>query len=124
MTVGLLLLGFGASVAAFVAVLLDPRLSRRFKLHSLAAIGAFFAYTGVGILLILLLAPYAGRSERGAFLVALLFLGWIGYGTLWLTRLAPRTREPPAWMLRPWGTLDLVLLGTMAATIVAILYPP
>ena len=123
----LYILAFLASVAGFIRVLRDPRLSRRFKIDSLLALGAFFAYGAVGVALVIWLAlgpSPGGADDATAFLAAGLILAWICLGVLWLTRLAPRTQNPPGWMLRPWGGLDLVLMGTIAAIVVALLIRP
>ena len=123
----LYILAFLASVVGFIRVLRDPRLSRQFKINSLLALGAFFAYGAVGVALVIWLAlgsSPGGADDTTAFLAAGLILAWICVGGLWLTRLAPRTHNPPGWMLRPWGALDLLLIAIIIVTIAALLMRP
>ena len=105
------------TLLALVAVLRDPRFSRRFKVNSLLAVAGFVAYGAIGGGILIALTAVDGPTEPDgdrALLAVGFFLAWIFYGTLWLIRLAPRTKEPPRWLMRPWGWLDFLLLGVAA----------
>lgn len=111
-----LLLACVGTIVTLVRVLRDPRFSRRFKVNSLLAVAGFTAYCAIGSGIVILFATPAGaqatgESDAAILLVIGFFLAWVFYGTLWLVRLAPRTRQPPRWLLHPWGWLDLLLLG-------------
>jgi hypothetical protein len=82
--------------------------------------GIYALYVALGFALFLLLAPAPGEAEPKALLLAGLVVGWILYGALTLTRVVPRYREPPRWLMR-FGIADVVLLGLMFGCLAAYL---
>ena len=81
----------------------------------------YFLYVGLGIAILLLLAPPAGTSQGKALLLTGFTVGFILYGALTLMRVVPRYREPPAWLIR-FGIADIVLLGATLACLTAYLW--
>ncbi len=123
----ILLLVLALAVFRLILVLWDRRLSARFKINSLVALAIYFAYCGVGIAAMIGLAmrPALDAPDDLRVLAAVvLLLAWIGLGGVWLARLAPRTQDPPRWILRPWGALDLTLLGIIAAALLTAVLGP
>jgi hypothetical protein len=98
-----------------------PRMSRRFWLETLGAIGLYLAHGAMGLAgLIHGLMPLGPQSAGGA-LVA--FLGWLGWGFLGLLRRLPRLQEPPRSpaILSQFGLADaacllLIVGGVISAT--------
>jgi hypothetical protein len=114
-----------ASVALFALIALsagaqlltDPRLNRKFVYRSLLALLLFAGHCTIGGLVFFWLLPHPPEAVLG---VMAGFSGWLGLGMLGLLRLAPRTREPPRWLLHV-GIADLVCLAVIAAGIASVL---
>ena len=87
-------------VAAFVAnlpALEQWRTDRAGSIKTIWMFGVYCPYVGLGIVVVLLLAPKTGRAGGGkALLLTGFILGFIFYGALTLMRVVPRYREPPA----------------------------
>jgi hypothetical protein len=84
--------------------------------------GVYLLYVGLGIVVLLLLAPKTGGEGGDKALTLTGFMvGWIFYGALTLMRVVPRYREPPAWLMH-FGIADIVLLGATLACLAAYLW--
>jgi hypothetical protein len=112
-------------VAVFVANL--PALRERWRTDRTGSIktiwmfGVYLLYVGLGIVVLLLLAPKTGGEGGDKALILTGFIvGWIFYGGLTLMRVVPRYREPPAWLMH-FGIADIVLLGATLACLAAYL---
>ena len=114
-------------VAVFVANL--PALRQQWRTDRTGSIktiwmfGVYCLYVGLGIVVMLLLAPKTGGQGGGGKALNLtgFMVGWIFYGGLTLMRAVPRYREPPAWLMR-FGIADIVLLGATLACLAAYLW--
>jgi hypothetical protein len=103
-------------VAVFIANL--PALRQQWRtdrpgsIKTIWMFGVYCLYVGLGIVVMLLLAPKTGGQGGGGKALTLtgFMVGWIFYGGLTLMRAVPRYREPPAWLMR-FGIADIVLLG-------------
>ena len=114
-------------VAVFVANL--PALRQQWRTDRAGSIktiwmfGVYCLYVGLGIVVLLLLAPKTGGQSGGGKALTLtgFMVGWIFYGGLTLMRVVPRYREPPAWLMH-FGIADIVLLGATLACLAAYLW--
>jgi hypothetical protein len=112
-------------VAAFIANL--PALCQQWRTDRAGSIktiwmfGLYCLYVGLGIVVVLLLAPKGGTSQGKALLLTGFSLGFILYGALTLMRVVPRYREPPAWLMR-FGIADISLLGATFACLAGYLW--
>jgi hypothetical protein len=114
-------------VAVFIANL--PALRQQWRTDRAGSIktiwmfGVYCLYVGLGIVVLLLLAPKTGGQGGGGKALTLtgFMVGWIFYGGLTLMRAVPRYREPPAWLMR-FGIADIVLLGATLACLAAYLW--
>ena len=108
-------------VAVFVANL--PALREQWRtdrpgsIKTIWMFGVYCLYVGLGIVVLLLLAPKTGGQGGGGKVLTLtgFMVGWIFY------RVVPRYREPPAWLMR-FGIADIVLLGATLACLAAYLW--
>lgn len=112
------------SVIALVQALRSPRLPTGFAAASLRAVVAWLGFLVLGGGLLYAAFPEARPDADdgvAAFAAAGFVTSWVAIGVLWLVRLAPRLREPPAWLLRRWSVLDaaLILLVVVSLAIVA-----
>ena len=98
-------------VSALVQVLFDPRITRRFIQDSVWSLLAYGIYVGLGLAAAWAWLPMGPDAVVGTVLA---IVGWIGLGGLGLVRLAPRLREPPAFLAQ-FGIADLVGLAALAA---------
>ena len=117
---GVLVLVVMVFVANLPAVMQQWRTDRPGFVKTLWLMGIYALYVALGFALFLLLAPAPGEAEPKALLLAGLVVGWILYGALTLTRVVPRYREPPRWLMR-FGIADVVLLGLMFGCLAAYL---
>ncbi len=110
MELGVLIVVIAAGLAALAQIRSDPRITKEFRRKSYAALAfyAVFIICGIGALL---LFPFRPGSAVVASSAVAFILAWTVLGALWLMRLAPRLREPPAWLMRPWSPLDLTLIA-------------
>jgi hypothetical protein len=84
--------------------------------------GVYLLYIGLGIVVLLLLAPKtAGEGGDKALYLTGFMVGFFLYGGLTLMRAVPRYREPPAWLMR-FGIADIVLLGATLACLAGYLW--
>jgi hypothetical protein len=113
-------------VAVFIANL--PALRQQWRtdrpgsIKTIWMFGVYCLYVGLGIVVLLLLAPKTGGQSGGGKALTLtgFMVGWIFYGGLTLMRAVPRYREPPPWLMR-FGIADIVLLGATLACLAAYL---
>lgn len=117
---GILIVVVAAGLAALAQIRNDPRIDRKFTLRSLLALAGFAVGCAAGFVLIISRLDGPQREDV-ALAATLAIVAWIAFATLWLIRLAPRLREPPAFLMRPWGVIDLALLATAAARVPPIL---
>jgi hypothetical protein len=114
-------------VAVFVANL--PALREQWRtdrpgsIKTIWMFGVYCLYVGLGIVVLLLLAPKTGGQDGGGKALTLtgFMVGWIFDGGLTLMRVVPRYREPPAWLMH-FGIADIVLLGATLACLAAYLW--
>jgi len=113
-------------VAVFVANL--PALREQWRndrpgsIKTIWMFGVYCLYVGLGIVVLLLLAPKTGGEdgEKALYLTGFM-VGWIFYGGLTLMRVVPRYREPPRWLMH-FGVADVVLLAATLACLAAYLW--
>jgi hypothetical protein len=101
----LLLLLVAVFVANLPAVTEQWRTDRPGSIKTLWLMGIYALYVGLGIVLLLVLAPRQPGEAKALWLTGVL-VGWILYGALTLMRVVPRYREPPRWLMR-FGIADL-----------------
>jgi hypothetical protein len=80
----------------------------------LLAIFLIYVFAGIGIVLALLSGP---QSSATAIAATVFVLAWILYGALWLTRLAPRYRELPAFIDKRPSGLDYAIVAVMTVSL-------
>jgi hypothetical protein len=101
-----LLVIIAVAISAIAQICTDPRITRVFIYKSLLALGVYAVHVAVAIVVMVYLLPLGPHAALG---VTLAFLGWIGFGMLGLIRFAPRTKEPPRWLMQ-FGVPDIVCL--------------
>ncbi|MGD9866772.1 MAG: hypothetical protein AB7U38_02110 [Hyphomicrobiales bacterium] len=125
--IGLLLMSLLVLLRTLPAVRRQWREDRPGFYKTLRMMGFYALWCGFGLWLLFAVASPPGPDavppgkEGKSFAIAGLAIGWVGYGALWLIRLVPRYTTVPAWLLRPFGIPDLVLLGILAASVISIL---
>jgi hypothetical protein len=99
------------------------RTDRAGSIKTIWMFGVYCLYVGLGIVVLLLLAPKTGGQGGGGKALTLtgFMVGWIFYGGLTLMRVVPRYREPPAWLMH-FGIADIVLLGATLDCLAAYLW--
>jgi hypothetical protein len=110
-----LALPIAALAAAIHQIRTDSRITRSFVGYSIVALIGYFAFCAIAVLIVFALRPRGQVSESEAATATGFVLLWIGYGAIWLTRLAPRLKEPPAWLMRPFAPLDWAIIGACTA---------
>jgi hypothetical protein len=113
-------------VAVFVANL--PALREQWRtdrpgsIKTIWMFGVYLLYVGLGLVVLLLLAPKNGGAggDKALYLTGFM-VWWIFYGGLSLMRVVPRYREPPRWLMR-FGIADIILLGATLACLAAYLW--
>jgi hypothetical protein len=118
---GVLLVVVAAFIANLPALRQQWRTDRAGSIKTIWLFGLYCLYVGLGIVVVLLLAPKSGTSQGKALLLTGFSLGFILYGALTLMRVVPRYREPPHWLMR-FGLADIVLLGATIACLAAYLW--
>ena len=119
---GVLLVVVAAFVANLPALREQWRTDRAGSIKTIWMFGVYLLYIGLGIVVVLLLAPKAGGAGGDkALLLTGFILGFIFYGALTLMRVVPRYREPPACLMR-FGIADIVLLGATFACLAGYLW--
>ena len=97
-------------ISALGQIFTDPRITRAFIWKSLMVLAIYFVQVAIGMFILIFLLPW-NRNAAGAAAVAL--VGWVALGGLGLLRVAPRTREPPQWLMH-FGIADVVCLLAVA----------
>jgi hypothetical protein len=119
---GVLLVVVAAFIANLPALRDQWRKDRAGSIKTIWLFGLYCLYVGLGIVVVLLLAPKDGGTSQGkALLLTGFSLGFILYGALTLMRAVPRYREPPAWLMH-FGIADIVLIGATFACLAAYLW--
>jgi hypothetical protein len=118
---GVLLVVVAAFVANLPALREQWRTDRAVSIKTIWLFGLYCVYIGLGIVVVLLLAPREGGHQDKAPYLTGFILGFIFYGALTLMRVVPRYREPPAWLMR-FGIADIVLLGVTFACLAGYLW--
>lgn len=116
---GLLVLVIGVFVANLPAVMEQWRTDRPGSIKTLWVMGIYALYVGLGLVLLLLLAPRRPGETKALYLTGV--VGWIFYGALTLMRVVSRYREPPRWLMR-FGIADVLVLGLMLGCLGAYLW--
>jgi hypothetical protein len=98
----------------------DPRITKAFRRKSYVAIAEYLLFCALGFGIFLALFPIAGGEHAGMF-VFVFFLIWIAFAVIWLIRIAPRLKEPPAWLMRRWSTLDWSIVAALTACVLGIM---
>jgi hypothetical protein len=119
---GVVLVVVAAFVANLPALREQWRTDRAGSIKTIWLFGVYLLYIGLGMVVLLLLAPKTG-GEGGSkpLLLTGFIVGFIFYGALTLMRVVPRYREPPAWLMR-FGIADIVLLGATFACLAGYLW--
>jgi hypothetical protein len=119
---GVLLVVVAAFVANLPALREQWRTDRAGSIKTIWLFGLYCLYVGLGIVVLLLLAPKtAGEGGDKALYLTGFMVGFVLYGALTLMRVVPRYREPPAWLMR-FGIADILLLGATFACLGAYLW--
>jgi hypothetical protein len=107
-------------LSASIQIKIDPRIDRTFVWKSLLALGVFAVHCliGFGVISLLgfVLATPDQRDAMVGFVIGAWF-GWLGLGAIGLMRYAPRTTEPPKWMMK-FSAVDVILLVLIAACLI------
>ena len=82
----------------------------------------YLAYAVAGVLLVFAVLPPGPAGELRAAVGTLFMLAWVGFGMLWLIRLVPRLREPPALLVRPFGPVGMGCLVVAVGAFVALVW--
>jgi hypothetical protein len=98
----------------------DPRITKAFTRKTLVAVGGYLLFCALGFGIFVALIQTAGGAHAGAFVFGF-FIIWIALAVVWLIRLAPRLREPPAWLMRPWSTLDRMIIAALALCVLGVI---
>ena len=109
-------------LAALAAVRGDPRVDRAFVVKTIGLLLLYLAYAVSGVLLVFAVLPPGPAGEARAAVGTLFMLAWIGFGMLWLIRLVPRLREPPALLAAPFGPVGVGCLVVAAAAFIALVW--
>lgn len=97
----------------------DPRITKAFRRKTYLAVAEYLLFCALGFGIFLALLPIAGGAHAGAFVFAF-FLLWIAFAVIWLIRIVPRLREPPAWLMRRWSMLDWCIIAALAACVLGV----
>jgi hypothetical protein len=97
----------------------DPRVTKAFTKKTLVAAGGYLLFCALGFGIFLALLQIAGGAHAALFVFAF-FLIWIAFGVIWLIRIAPRLREPPAWLMRRWSTLDWCIIAAATGCVLGV----
>ena len=109
-------------LAALAAARRDPRVDRAFAVKTLGLLVLYLCYCVLGALLMFAVLPPGPAGDTKAAVGTLFMLAWIGFGMLWLIRLVPRLREPPALLARPFGPIGLGCLIVAAAAFATLMW--
>jgi hypothetical protein len=115
------LMMIGIIVANLPAMMEQWRTDRPGVIKTVELFLVYLVYCSIGGGLIIWLASRAHENHAGAWTIAALtagIVGWIFYGALTLARAVPRYRELPGWMAR-FGLADIALLAITFASLAA-----
>jgi hypothetical protein len=101
------------AISAVVQICTDPRITKDFIWKSFLALAVFAVHLTIGILVMISVVSGPASTAVTISMVAAWF-GWLGLGGLGLVRFAPRTREPPRWLMH-FGLPDIVCLAVIIA---------
>jgi hypothetical protein len=107
---GVLLVVVGVFLANLPALRKQWRTDRAGSIKTIWLFAVYLLYVALGLVVLLLIVPREGGQEDKALYLTGFIVGWVLYGALALTRVVPRYREPPAWLMR-FGIADVLLLG-------------
>ncbi len=117
---------YGALIAVLIAmgialrqIRTDPRITPAFIKKTLVVAGGYLLFCALGFGIFLALLQIAGGAHAEAFVFGF-FLIWIAFAVVWLIRIAPRLREPPAWLMRRWSTLDRVIIAALVLCVLGV----
>jgi hypothetical protein len=116
-TIGQLSLVIAVIVAQWPAVRRQWLEDREGAIKTVRLLAYYFAYLGVGLLVLLGAIHECGASQVKALAAAAFMLGWVLLGAGWLIKVVPRYREVPAWLLTPVGVLDALALAVIAVSL-------
>ena len=111
-----------AGLAALAAARGDSRVDRAFAVKTIGLLLLYLAYAVAGVLLVFAVLPPGPAGEVRAAIGTVFMLAWIGFGMVWLIRLVPRLREPPALLARPFGPVGVGCLVVGAAALAALVW--
>jgi len=111
-----------AGLIALAAARSDPRVDRAFAVKTIGLLLLYLAYAVAGVLLVFAVLPPGPAGETRAAIGTLFMLAWIGFGMVWLIRLVPRLREPPALLARPFGPVGVGCIVIAAAAFAALVW--
>lgn len=118
---GLLLLMAMVLLRTLPAVRHQWRSDRKGFLKSVGLLVLFMLWCIAGAVLVIAFAPPPGTATSRQTLAATgVVLALILFGGLWLIRLVPHYRPVPPWLLRPLGVPDLLVLGFLGLSAVAL----
>jgi hypothetical protein len=111
---------WGTLIAVIVAMIIalarirnDPAYTPEVRRRSYRVLVGYVIYLAAGVAVLLALPLGMLRIATFGFLL-LAILVYIAWGGLWILRLTPSRRPPPAWVLKPWTRLDAVLIAVFA----------
>ncbi len=107
---GHLAVALAVGLTALVQIFTDPRITPGFIWKSLLALALYALHGGIGLFVLLVLLP---RNPDAAVGATVAMTSWILLGMLGLIRFAPRTQEPPRWLMH-FGVPDVGLLLAIA----------
>ena len=107
-------------LAALAVARRDPRVDRAFAVKTLGLLVLYLGYCVLGVVFVFAMLPPGPAGEARAAAGTVFMLAWISFGVVWLIRLVPRLREPPAPLARPFGLLGIVCLAVAAAALVTL----
>jgi len=117
----LVIVALGVGLASLEQARRDPRITPEFWWKSLRVLGGYAVFIAAGLFITVRLMPRVEGSQAGALTLTLFMLSWVALGALWLMRLAPRLKEPPEFLMRPWGALDWALIALSVSSALAVM---
>ena len=116
MSYAILLIVIAVGFSAVVQIFTDPRITGAFIWKSLLALLIYALHGAIGFFVVFYLLPWNPDAASGAVIA---IVAWIALGGLGLLRFAPRTREPPKWLMH-FGIADIVCLIAIAGGIASV----
>jgi hypothetical protein len=110
-----------AGLVALTQIRTDPRFAKDQK-RIFRALGFYMLFLISGCVVLIFFVPFDQMRGLAVLSVVVGIIVWLLLGVVWLLRIYPGLRPPPAWVLKPWTALDWVLIGVVAlSTLGAIL---